>query len=445
MKIVYLCLDQGIDLSGLKGASIHVRSLVRALAELGHEVLVVGTKVGSPDAFEAATGASVVRAPLAGWNEALGRGITAGNRWLGRGPGRGRDVVQALHNGAFSRVVEGSAARLEPSFVYERYSLWGAAGERLARKWSIPLVLEVNAPLTDEEERYREGLASPSLARWAERRIWRRADLLVAVSRALQGHLTRAGVAPEKVRLLPNAVDPRLFQTAQSEQVALRSRLRLDGRFVVGFAGSFKVWHGVDTLLQAFARLHGEDGSVHLLLVGDGPMRGALEEDTRRLGLEGAVTLAGPVPHEEVPRYLAVMDIAVAPYPALGDFYYSPLKLYEYMAAGRPVVASRIGQVADVVRDGVTGLLYEPGNGEELLLALRRLRSDERLRAELGSNARIACEENTWSRSAARVVEWVEPLLRAEGARPRGRMERSVRAGRFPGGASAAERVRTPC
>ena len=136
MKIVYLCLDRGIDLSGLKGASIHVRSLVRALAELGHDVLVIGTKVGSPAAFEAATGATVVRAPLAGWNEALGRGITAANRWLGRGPGRGRDVVQGLHNTEFSRVVEESAARLQPSFVYERYSLWGAAGERLARKWS---------------------------------------------------------------------------------------------------------------------------------------------------------------------------------------------------------------------------------------------------------------------------------------------------------------------
>ena len=358
-----------------------------------------------------------------------------------------RDVVQALHNTEFSRVVEESAARLQPSFVYERYSLWGAAGERLARKWSIPLVLEVNAPLTDEEQRYREGLAFPSLARWAERRIWRRADLLVAVSQALQRHVERAGVVPGKVRLLPNAVDSRLFQAGDSEQVALRSRLRLDGRFVVGFTGSFKVWHGVDILLEAFGRLHGEDGSAHLLLVGDGPMREGLERDTRRLGLEGAVTLAGAVPHEEVPRYLAAMDVAVAPYPALGDFYYSPLKLYEYMAAGRPVVASRIGQVADVVRDGVTGLLHEPGNGEELLLALRRLRSDERLRAELGSNARIACAENTWSRSAARVVEWVEPLLRAEGARPPGRMERRLRAGGAggAGGASAAERVRTPC
>jgi glycosyltransferase involved in cell wall biosynthesis len=292
----------------------------------------------------------------------------------------------------------------------------------------------VNAPLTDEEQRYRDGLAFPALARWTERRIWRRADLLVTVSRALQRHVERAGVAPGKVRLLPNAVDARLFHPDAGNERRLRRRLRLDGRFVVGFTGSFKIWHGVDVLLEAFARLHGEDSSCHLLLVGDGPMRAALERDTRRLGLEQAVTFAGAVPHDEVPGYLTVMDVAVAPYPALGDFYYSPLKLYEYMAAGRPVVASRIGQVAEVVRDGATGLLYEPGDGAELVRCLRRLRGDERLRAELAGNARIACAENSWSRSAARVVAWVEPLLDRKTPVPAPASEGRVR-----------ERVETPC
>jgi glycosyltransferase involved in cell wall biosynthesis len=187
--------------------------------------------------------------------------------------------------------------------------------------------------------------------------------------------------------------------------------LKLDGRFVVGFVGSFKAWHGVDFLLKAFVRLYVEDGSFHLLLVGDGPMRAALEEETRRLGLQEAVTFVGSVPHEEVPQYLAVMDVAVAPYPALEDFYFSPLKLYEYMASSRAIVASRIGQVAEVVADGLTGLLYKAGDSEGFIQCIRQLRSDESLRRELGKNARIACSKNTWSRNAARVVGWVEPLL----------------------------------
>jgi len=417
MKILYLCFDQGIDLSGVKGASIHVRSFVQALAELGHEVAVVGTKVSLPESFETMTGATVLRAPLTPWNRALLRAIKAGNRFLGRGPSRGRDVVRAFHNTEFFRVADECARRLLPTFIYERYSLWGTAGQRLARKYSIPLVLEVNSPLAYEEHKYREGSLFPSFARWAEQRIWRRADLLVAVSQSFHSHFERAGVAPEKVRILPNAVDTSLFRAGLDHGLP-RSQLKLDGRFVVGFVGSFKVWHGVDFLFKAFARLRAEDAAYHLLLVGDGPMRAALEEETRRLGLQEAVTLVGSVPHEEVPRYLALMDVAVAPYPALEDFYFSPLKLYEYMAGSRAVVASRIGQVAEVVADGLTGLLYEPDDREALIGCIRRLRADLNLRRELGQNARMACSKNTWRQNAERVVGWVEPLL--EGVRKSG-------------------------
>jgi glycosyltransferase involved in cell wall biosynthesis len=408
MKILYLCSDHGIDLTGVKGASIHVRSFVRALAELGHEVTVIGTKVSAPESFEAVTGATVLRVPLTPWNRALLRAIKAGNRFLGRHPGRGRGVVRAFHNTEFFRVADECAGRLLPSFIYERYSLWGTAGQRLTRKRSIPLVLEVNSPLAYEEQKYRGGADFP-LARWAERRIWRRADLLVAVSQALRGHFERAGVSPEKVRILPNGVDTDLFRVVL-DGGSLRSRLNLDGRFVVGFVGSFKAWHGMDFLLKAFSRLRREDAACHLLLVGDGPMRAALEEETRRLGLQEAVTLVGNIPHEEVPRYLALMDVAVAPYPALEDFYFSPLKLYEYMAGSRAVVASRVGQVAEVVADGLTGLLYEPGNQEALIDCIQRLRADLNLRRELGQNARMACTKNTWRQNAEQVVGWVEAL-----------------------------------
>jgi glycosyltransferase involved in cell wall biosynthesis len=410
MKILYLCFDAGIDLSGLKGASIHVRSFVRALTELGHQVAVVGTKVSSPESFEEMTGATVLRAPLTPRNRTLLRAVKDGNGFLAPVLNRGRDLVRTFHNREFFRVADESAARLLPSFIYERYSLWGTTGPRLARKHSIPLVLEVNAPLAYEEEKYRGGSAFPSLARWTERRTWSRANLLIAVSEALRNHFEEAGVKTRKVAILPNAVDTRLFHSEVNDS-DLRSRLKLDGRFVVGFVGSFKAWHGVDFLLEAFAALRGKDPSYHLLLVGDGPMRAKLEEETGQLDLQEAVTLVGNVPHEEVPRYLALMDVAVAPYPALDDFYFSPLKLYEYLAGSRAVVASRIGQVSEVIADGLSGLLYEPGNEEALLGCIRRLRADESLRKKLGQNARVASSKNTWGRNAERVINWVEPLL----------------------------------
>src|SRR5437867_1232109 len=410
MKILYLCSDHGVDLSGVKGASIHVRSFAQALAALGHEVTVIGTKVSSPESFEATTHTTAFAAPLAAWNRKLLRAMKAANQSLGRSAGRGRDIIRALHNAEFFKVVDQFAGRLSPSFIYERYSLWGTAGDWLARKWSIPLVLEVNSPLSYEEQQYRDGVAFPALARWAERRIWRRADLVVAVSQAFRSHFEKAGVAPEKVRILTNAVDTSLFR-AQDDESSVRRCMNLDGRFVVGFVGSFKAWHGVDFLFKAFARLRREADSYHLLLVGDGPMRGMLENEIRRSGLQEAVTFVGSVPHEDVPRYLAVMDVAVAPYPPLKDFYYSPLKLYEYMAAGRAIVASKIGQVGEAVADGLTGLLYQPNDFEGLLQCLRRLWRDEKFRRELGKNARIACSKNTWSENAARVLSWVDPLL----------------------------------
>lgn len=410
MRILYLCSDHGVDCSGVKGASIHVRSFVQALAALGHEVMVVGTKVSSPESFQAVTHATALQATLASWNRKLLTAMKAGNRSLGRSPGRGRDVIRALHNFEFFKVVDQFATQFSPSFIYERYSLWGTAGGRLARKWSIPLVLEVNSPLTYEEQYYRDGIAFPRLARWAESHIWRRADLLIAVSQAFYSHFEEARVAHEKVRILPNAVDTSLFRIGAPDGLP-RSCMNLDGRFVVGFVGSFKAWHGVEFLFKAFARLRGEDPIYHLLLVGDGPIRTALENETRRLGLQEAVTFVGSVPHEDVPRYLAVMDVAVAPYPPLGDFYYSPLKLYEYMAAGRAIVASKIGQVGEAVADSRTGLLYEPNDVEGLVHCLRRLRNDEQLKTDLGKNARMACSKNTWSESAARVLSWVDPLL----------------------------------
>src|SRR5215831_16695229 len=143
MKILYLCFDSGIDLSGVKGASIHVRSFVRALTELGHEVAVVGTKVSSPESFETLTGARVIRAPLSPRSRSLLRALKA-RRFLALGLNSGRDLVRAFHNTKYFKVAEECAERLSPDFIYERYSLWGSAGRRFARNVSIPLVLEVN-------------------------------------------------------------------------------------------------------------------------------------------------------------------------------------------------------------------------------------------------------------------------------------------------------------
>ena len=409
MKILYLCADSGIDIAGVKGASIHVRALVRAFADLGHDVTVLCTTASCPQSLQSDLKARVLVSPLATWIRSLRNLLRSLNRFLGRPERRNLDLVKLLHNFGFRKSVIRAVRQTKPDFIYERYSLWSVAGLEVAKQRSIPLVLEVNAPLAYEEQVYRAGLTFPPVARWAERLLWRKADVVIPVSGALHDRMANARVAPERIHVLPNAVDTDLFRADVDGQV-VRDCFPLANRFVVGFVGSFKAWHGIDLLLEAFQDVHRSDPLTHLLLVGDGPLRESLEERVRNIRLEKAVTFAGAVPHEEIPQFLANMDVAIAPYPPLDEFYYSPLKLFEYMAAGRAIVSSRIGQVAEIITDGLNGLLFEPGDRTGLVECIQRVRKDPKLQAELGRNATAACSQNTWKQHAVRVVEWVEPL-----------------------------------
>jgi glycosyltransferase involved in cell wall biosynthesis len=415
MKILYLSMDPGIDPAGQGGGSIHIRSFVRALAEVGHQVTLVCSATAKGNSLDTNLGAAVHLVPLARWNHALARGLRHIGRLTGRATRGHADIVRALHNLRFTARARAAARELEPDFIYERYSLWGMSGLWLARELGIPLVLEVNAPLVYEQQRYRAGVTFPPVARWAERRIWQKAELVLAVSESLSSHMQRSGVDAARIHVLPNAVNPELFRTA-AVGGEIRKRLNLDGHFNVGFVGTFRPWHGVELLLSAFEDLHRVDPLTHLLLVGDGPSRPGLENQIRNAGLQEAVTFAGRVAHQDVPHYLAAMDVAVAPYPDLDEFYYSPIKLFEYMAASRPVVASRVGQVAEILMDGATGLLFDPGDRAGLVRCLQRLRKDATLRTALGRNAAAVCWEHTWNRNAARVINWVEPLVSRNGS-----------------------------
>ena len=425
MKVLYLCTDPGIDLTGHGGGAIHIRAAVRALARLGHSVTVVSSAVTDAAAASQSLHATVRPAPLSRWNRGLVRLIQAGNRAAGRAGRQHPDLVRVLHNVSFARVADAVIRQDRPDFIYERYSLWSYAGRSLAKRHRIPHVLEVNAPLVYEQNRYR-GLCLPKLAARVERAIWRGADLLIAVSQPLGQQIECAGIPADRIVVLANGVELERF-LLDGERAAARERLKLAGRYVIGLVGTFKPWHGTETLLAAFADLHRSDPLTHLLLVGDGPGRAQLEERVRDAGLRAAVTFTGTVPHHEVPRHIIAMDVAVVPYPALTETYYSPLKLFEYMAAGRPIVASRMGQVAEILEEGQTGLLFEPGNVRELSDCLRRIRRAAAWGEELGRQAREACRAYTWDNNAARLIEQVRALIgRRSDALPLSKEEHSV-------------------
>jgi glycosyltransferase involved in cell wall biosynthesis len=281
--------------------------------------------------------------------------------------------------------------------VIERYALEGGAALEVSATLSLPYVLEVNAPLVDEAVRFR-GLQDVAMWRRRERSLMARAEHVVAVSSALRDHVIASGAKPSSVMVIPNGVALELFGRGGGPRV--RARLRLGSGFVIGFAGSLKPWHGVRLLLEAL-RLLPRD--VRLMIVGEGPEREALGRLAAEPGLSGRVVFTEAIPHDKVPAYLDAMNVGVAPFEAMEGFYFSPLKVAEYMAAGLPVVASRQGDLP-ITLDGA-GILFEPGDGSALAGALLSLASDSDLRLRLGEAARIRAASMSWTSVAARLQD----------------------------------------
>ena len=406
MRIAYLCSDPGVPLSGSKGASIHVRELSRSLRGLGHDVRVVAARAGgrAPPGYEVPI-VTLQQEPL---DERL---VALLSTDPSAGEAVARDVRSTLAAVSLRHRALPLLRSLEPDLVYERYALFGTAGVALARELGVPLILEVNAPLSLEQERHR-GLAYGAASRELERIILRSADRVVAVSSVLEGWLVAAGVPSERVTVLPNAVDPARFDPGRVERDAVRSRLGLADEPIVGFLGTLKPWHDVAALVRAVAMLRHGSPAPHLLVVGEGPEREHLQELARSEGIAEASTFTGAVPHAAVGAFVSAFDVAVVPYGRAPSSYFSPLKLFECLAAERPVVAADVGDVGHCVRNGETGILYPAGDAEALAGAIDTLLGE---RARASSLARAGREHvarhHTWERNARLVVDIADEVV----------------------------------
>jgi glycosyltransferase involved in cell wall biosynthesis len=279
--------------------------------------------------------------------------------------------------------------------VYERIALHSAAGSRAAHTLGIPHIVELNSPLPEEAARYRR-LDRPEEADRLERETLSGADLVLPVSSPLAAYAQERGA--QRVEVTPNAVVPERFAGLPARDPAAPP--------LAVFSGALRPWHGIETIAEAWMLLGSE--APRLRVIGDGPARDAVAA----VGAE----MLGAVPHERVPGLLGDADIGLAPYSPDAPAYFSPLKLFEYLAAGLAVVAADIPGVRDVT-GSEAAVLIPPGDAPALAQAVAELTGDRALRTRLGAAARELAAEHTWQRRGRRIADAVAELS-AEPAAP---------------------------
>jgi glycosyltransferase involved in cell wall biosynthesis len=281
-----------------------------------------------------------------------------------------------------------------------------------ANRTKRPLFLEYNGSEV-WVGRHWDRVGSLDLLERYERLNLDAAARIFVVSDVERRNLEERGVAAEKIVVNPNGVDAERFRPDVGGAAVRRELGIRDDEVVAGFVGTFGPWHGVEKLAEAI-KLIPPDVPVRFLLVGSGSLQVEIEKRLEAEVASGRVIFTGAVGHDRVPRLLDACDILVAPHVPLADgseFFGSPTKIFEYMAMGKGIVASRLGQIGEVLVDSETALLVEPGDVEELKAALVRLIEDEGLRKALGVRVReVAEREHTWTRNAQRVLDEFKSL-----------------------------------
>jgi glycosyltransferase involved in cell wall biosynthesis len=293
--------------------------------------------------------------------------------------------------------------------ICQRHNQMNFVGPLLSRMLKVPFVLEYNSPASWKAAAGdRRNPVLVAIARAIERVNIIAADRIMVVSGVLKENLVKRGIDPQKVVVNPNGADTQLFRPGLDSS-KVRKALGLGDKIVVGFAGhhnSNNTWHGTEHLARAVAKVATRRNDVHFLFIGDQGVVNLVTPIIEAEGTKPSVTFATNVPHSEMPSHYAACDILVSPHVHMADgstFFGSPIKVFEYMAMGKPIVASGIGQLAELLKD--QALLTQPGDSSAIADAIVRLAETPGLRAELGNAVRENCLANlTWEHNARRFI-----------------------------------------
>jgi len=377
---------------GRSSQAMHIRSLVEALRDDGHEVTIV-----SPPGVDPLKSAGMMpflrKADHARGLQRIWKYISC------ECPQLVFEVFELLYNLFLPFRLLPIMWRQPDAVLYERHAYFMFMGVLLGKWLKRPVVLEVNELAGFTRVR---GLIMERLARRIDAWVFSQANHILCVSSVLADEAQQRGASSERVHVLPNAIDSNRFRSLGLGQ-SLRDRLGLSGSIVIGHVGLFYRWDRLDALIEAVRSIRDRHPEIKVLLVGDGPEMENLKKTAFRLGMEREVILPGPVARDDVPEYIDAMDICVLPD---SNAFGSPIALFEFMAMGKPCVCPDLGPMRDVIDDNETGIMFPHGNYGVLQKALVRFIEDPALRTRVGARAReTVFQRHTWAANAHFVVQ----------------------------------------
>ncbi len=388
MKIMYSLPHPADRLNGSgAGHTIRASKILAALEKLGHQVI----------RLEAATENRTKTAVFAY------RGIV--KKFLPRPVAeRLRDAGRVTHGQRYGKRLIEAIKQTRPDVILETHIAFSLAGKIAAEQTGLPLVLDDVTPPWEEEQQYGVGLKK--VARDIHRQVTAQAELLIAVNKTMVQTLIQDGLPAQKIVIVENGIDGQLFHPqADGREIRARYGLGRDEQVIV-YVGSFQPFHRVDLLIQAFAQLK-PTRPTRLLLVGQGRHTAECQALARQLGLLERITFAGLVPYGQIPAYVAAGDMAVIP---AHTGYSNPMKMYEYMALGKAVVAPRQQTITEVVSHNRNAYLFEPENDQALATALQTVIDDGALRTRLGREAGRVAANYTWEKRAESLQQALEQV-----------------------------------
>lgn len=300
----------------------------------------------------------------------------------------------------------------KPDAIINRYLIYDFSAIIAGKLLNIPVMYEVNASAVYEREIENRYYIKP-LAKWVEKYIFKKSDIVTVVSNELKNYFEENGYNVSNTIVIPNGVNVEKYQ----EDIQVPPSFddishQWKDKLILGFLGSLKSWHGIQRVIDLMPSLIKKNPNIRLLIVGDGNTRSEIEKKIEDYKLKDHVFISGFIPHEDVPGALHLFDVALAPYNNISNFYFSPLKIFEYMAAGKPVVAPSLGQIKELVQSNYTGLLLDENTDSCLEESILSIIEDSQKLKQMGLNAKnFITEHYTWTKNAETISSALETMV----------------------------------